>query len=1260
MKKIVQAILLFIPYLLFSQSMTLDWEENKIIYAGEDSVEVLSFAGAAYTNASFLPYYNYRERLNADEAQNYDYSFNLTHLIFSEIDIDTFIDIKSIPEEFQIDGKVTSSRQDYALEAWLLPFKYKDGKLYRLESFELEINKDRKIKLKSASTWFADNSLLATGNWYKVAVKKDGIYKLSYSQLRDMGVDPAKVAVFTKIPGMEPTLIQNYIDDIKEIAIYDGGDYILFYAQGPNTWNYNSSSGMYEHEQHLFWNENYYFITSDVGEAKRITARTEPTGTSSRTYTTFVDYDFYEPEESNIGHSGREWYSDGITSGNSIEHTFSFDNVVASTAKVGVRVLAESYSLSNYLTINIDGNSKGNITLGKVSSEGTSNLLQYRSATYDFTPSGNSVEVQMSYSSQENLAKGYIDYFRVELSRELSLENSYLLFRNKPVVDDLVNYEISNTTANTLVWDVSNAYDVKSISASINANKTTFLTDGTAIQKFVAVNIGASFSSPSLIGSVENQNLHATPVPDMVILTDETFMSVAEDLADIHRERDGMDIFITTQDKIFNEFSGGKADVSAIRWFMKMLYDKSADTDKFKYLLLLGDGSYNNRLYEKGTDVSVEPSRIMTYQSIESINGSVTYVSDDYYGLLDDDEGNEAKNSSTGETNIEQYDKVDIGIGRIPINSVSEGDDVVTKIETYLDNVKRNTWKNRVCFIADDEDSNRHLNDAEELAEKVRRENPGIAVKKIYLDAFEQIKESNGHSYPDAKKLSDKYLDEGTLIWSYTGHGSPSSLSGEKLMYISDINAMENLANLPLWVTATCDFCPYDHNDELSGGESVFLNPIGGGIALFTTTRLVYSSSNLTITRNFYGYVLASVNGEKHRLGDVSRLTKQATGTGANKRKFALIGDPALQLVFADADWEVMTDSINGEDIALFSDTLQSLSKMTVSGHIAKSDGSVDTDFNGLLYPIVYDKISELNTLANDDDSNETSFLMWNSILYSGKTTVDNGRFTFSFILPKDMDYTSGKGRIEYYATSDEVEANGYYEDFYLGGFNYGFESDTVGPALEMYMNSPSFSDGDAVNPNPMLIANVSDISGINTSGNAIGHDITIKLNDDPNTIEVINTSYTTRAGDFTQGTIAYSLKDLDVGTHTLQLKVWDMQNNSSTAEITFKVKNDVLPVISSVYSYPNPVSLSSGDKVHFVAEHDRPDKTVTVMLDIFDVYGKTLYKSSEYYYSSTNEIYFDWQPLTSLNSGLYFYRITIDDGFEQSVGKTQKLLLTD
>ncbi len=1263
-------LLFFVPHILLSQAVTLKWLPDDVLLVGKDNVEVAAFEGGQYIDGSFFPYYVYSRKLTKEEGEHFEYDVSISNLSFSAAKSTALDDrVGDLSVDFEVISHVASARRQYTLEVFILPLKAENGKVSRLEEFELNIQAKPKPMMRtarSAAAWFVNKSVLADGNWTKVAVKKTGIYKLTYNQLAEMGVRPESVAVFTTTPGKLPTMIQDYVDDLVEIPIYDADDYILFYAQSQDVWNYDATTNKYVHTLHPFWNENYLFITSDAGEKKRIKPRPLPEGISTKTYTSFVDYDFFDAQDHSIANSGQDWHSPKILDGEVCTHTFSFPDITDEQGLMTMKLAARSiqYETGDYgshvMTTYIDDYLQENITLPEVKDNDGALMARQTTRHYTFTPTSNNITAKMAFQSAEKTANGFVDYFTVEVKRKLKFNGKSLLFRNKPMADTtLVTYRLSEVSSLDQIWDLTNGLDVKSIPFSSGGTELSFKAESHLPQEFVALNTAADFPSPVIVGKVENQNIHGMATPNMVIITPREFIEVAEELAEVRRS-EGLDVFVTTQDKIFNEFSGGKPDVTAIRWLMKMFYDRS---EAFKYLLLFGDGDVNNRLYEDAS------SLVMTYQSVESLKRSEIYVSDDYFGLLDDDEGDETKTNTLDYhlSNIERKDRVDIGIGRIPIRSVAEGKIALAKIKHYKSNLKRTAWKNRVCILADDADNNTHVNHADELAEKIRAEHQGMAVKKVYLDAFNRIKESSTYLYPDAKKLSDQYLDEGVLIWGYSGHGSPKGLSAEKLIYLSDFDDMKNLSNLPLWVTATCDFCPYDHNDEVSAGERVLFNPAGGGIALFTTTRLVYASHNLTITKKFYSYILnTDSNGDKLRLGDVICLTKKDIGTDANKRKFCLIGDPSLRLVYPDERWSVETDSINYQHVDKyehpFLDTIKALSIMTISGYIAGADGAVDNDFNGVLYPTVYDKISTLKTLANetgDNGSQVKEFKLWDAILFNGKTEVENGRFKFSFLLPKDIKYTAGKGRIEYYATSEEVEANGFYENFHIGGFDQEFEQDTVGPEIKAYLNSSQFRNGDVVGPDPMLVAEIKDESGINTSGTSIGHDIMITLDKDPNTVEVINSAYTTHVGTYKEGRLSYQMKNLPEGDHTLTLRMWDMQNNSTSKTISFVVREDAPPEISHLYCFPNPYSISEGTTLRFSMEHDRPEKTLHVTLNVFDGAGRLVHATSEYAASSSNEVYFDWNPTESfLNAGVYFYRITIDDDRQVSTGKTEKLLL--
>ncbi len=1258
MKKLIQLLaFIILPYSLIAQSVVIEWLDNDVRYFGNDTIEILSFQDAQYIDGTSIPYYYYSKHLSEEEANNYEYEANISNASSSLLTDISIIDTSSLQSNYKVISHVSSSRHDYTLEIYILPLRKKTGVISRLDSFQLNISTTPVIKNKSlsslkSSSYFADNSVLASGTWVKVAVDETGIYKLTYDDLSSMGITPEKVSVFTSLPGKLYTMIDDYVDDLQEIAIYDNGSYILFYGQSQDVWNYNSSSKQYVHTQHPFWNTNYYFITSDAGKQKRISTASTPSGTSTKTYTTYDDYDFVEPEESNfsaisdeVAVSGDDWYSNFLYNGESYTHIFSFDNIVKESSTMKMDILARSLDYTPKITTYIDDQSQESVSFSTTSNSSGAKIAYEKTRTYTFIPTSEEISAKATFSCSSSTAFGLVDYFSVFVKRYLIFSDKYLFFRNKPTSDDIVTYEISNASSVSLLWNVSDAFNVTSINTSLSGSTLSFNTVGNECDEYVAINTSVEFSKPTVVETVSNQNIHGTDVPDMVIVTVDELKEVAEKIADIHSD---LDVLILSQNEIFNEFSGGKADVTAIRWMCKMFYDRSEDDDKFKYLLLLGDGDVNNRMYED--DCSI----VMTYQSDESLAQSTTYVSDDYFGLLDDSEGN----------SIGQYDRVDIGIGRIPINSVREGEEVVNKLKTYIANKKRATWKNSVCFVADDDSG--YQENADDIAEKIRQNYQAFSVKKVYLDAFNQESEANGDYYPEAKELSDKYINEGTLIWTYVGHGSPTTLAVEKIMYLSDVNSFNNIANLPFWVTATCDYCPYDNNDEETSGERILLNPDGGGIGTFSTTRIVYSNDNYTMTNSLFNYILGHnpETNEKWTIGDAVRLAKKSIGTGVNKRKYVLIGDPALKLSYPDSRWSVETDSINYCYVDKYenpyTDTIKALSKMSVCGYIEQLDGSIDTDFNGTVYITIYDKISELTTLQNDDDaSSPMTFDMWNSVIFNGKSIVTNGRFNLSLIVPKDIDYTVGNGRIEYYATSDDVEANGYYEDFNIGGFNSDYTLDTIGPEVELYMNSTTFKDGGEVNSDPMLIAILSDESGINTSDNSIGHDITIKLNNDPSTITSINSSYTTNSETYKKGTVNYQLTDLDDGEYTLTFKVWDVQNNSTTKNINFVVNKDVDPKISSIVCYPNPLSLSSDDYIYFKVNHDRPEATLKLTLEIFDCTGRVVYNESQNSYSSSDNVVFNCSPTSiSLKYGLYFYRIKMDDGNRVSKGKSERLLV--
>ncbi|MCJ7820544.1 MAG: type IX secretion system sortase PorU, partial [Bacteroidales bacterium] len=673
------------------------------------------------------------------------------------------------------------------------------------------------------------------------------------------------------------------------------------------------------------------------------------------------------------------------------------------------------------------------------------------------------------------------------------------------------------------------------------------------------------------------------------------FIPYAERLAEMHLSDDGTTSLIVTPRQIYNEFSGGIPDAVAIRNFVRMVHEKGkASSIPLKYLLLFGDGSYENK-----TPPPLNTSFIPTWQSVNSHVGVLSFTSDDFYGLLDDGEG-------------EADGLLDIGIGRLPVTDTTGAGIVTRKIGSYLLTPAFGSWKNILCMVADDEDGNLHMTDAESLSAQAYASAPPLTVDKIYLDAYRQETSVTGNSYPDAVAAINDRIASGCLIFNYVGHGSETGLAHERVVRTDNINSWKNRGMLPLFITATCEFSRFDDveinpasgviTSRTSAGEMVLLNPAGGGIALMSTTRVVWSAPNFTLNRNIYDYAFSTAeDGRSMRMGDIIRLAKISSGTGMNKRNFLLLGDPALRLAWP-VSGIVVTDSINNVSVEMVTDTLKALSVITVSGHIEGSDGSLMTGFNGTVEPVVHDKSFSVNTLGNDGGS-IMSFPVSGNIIFSGTTQVKNGLFSFSFIVPLDINYTFGQGRVTYYAHNENVDLNGTYTGLVVGGFSEININDTDGPDIRLFMNDTLFTAGGITDTSPTLLALISDDSGINATGAGIGHDIIAWLDDDQSGAVSLNSHFRTDIGGHQSGSLKYQLLVPDKGEHTVSLRAWDNLNNPSVATLRFVVETSGMFRLTDLLCYPNPAVADA----RFSAGHNRPDTEIAVTITVYSTSGTAL-----------------------------------------------------
>ena len=1094
------------------------------------------------------------------------------------------------------------------------------------------------------------NSVLASGNWYKIAVQQDGIYKISYSNLSDLGINTSNLScsdirIFGNGGGMLPKLNSDFRHDwlqenvIKVVdnnsnGIFESGDYILFYGQSPDRWNYNETDSRYHHQKNLFSRKTYYFITTDLeGGGKRIASTN--TQNFDVSVTEFDDYAFHEQDLENFIKSGAQWYGEKFDLTSSYSFNFSFPNLVQSNpVYVKTAVAARSFSSSNFI-IKANSTTLQSISVAQVDPYYTADYAKLSSNATTFTGNAN-MEISVSYNQPQNTSVGWLNYLELNARRQLKMSGNQMLFRDIQSVADSVNakFIISNATSSISIWDVSNPVNVRERNTDFSSNQTSFIAPTDSLKEYLAFN-GNSYYSTELIGKISNQNLHGSEVDvEYVIVSHPDFLSAANDLAQYHDQKDGIKTIVVTPQEIYNEFSSGSQDITAIRDFLRMFYKKP--NNKLKYLLLFGDASYDP-LSRILSNTNFVPS----FQSNNSVSPTQSYVTDDYFGLLDDSEGNFAN------------DLVDIGIGRFPVKTLTEANDMVDKVKNYNGKMAIGDWRNKVTFIADDgdaDDGNTHMWQADSLANIIDDNYKKINIKKIYLDAFTQEATPGGPRSPDAQEAITESVEKGTLLINYSGHGGELGWTKERILEVGQINKWENKNNLPLFVTATCEFSRFDDPARTSAGEYAFLNKNGGAIALLSTTRLVYASPNYQLNKQFVKVLFEKENGELPRLGDLFRQTKVASGTALNNRNFTLLGDPALCLAYPDLN--VSTTVI--------SDTISALGEVTISGQIENENRTLATNFNGFVFPTVYDKQEILRTLGQES-STPMPYRSQNNILHKGKASVSGGNFSFSFVVPKDIAYNFGSGRISYYAVSNDslTDASGFDSSFTIGGTSANITADFDGPEIELFINNEQFISGGMTNEDPLLFALLNDFSGINTVGNGIGHDIVAILDDETNQSISLNDYYSADTDSYKSGRVSYPFYDLERGYHTLRLKVWDVFNNSTEKEINFYVTDAEDFTLSDLFNYPNPFK----DNTKFYFQHNRAGEFLDIELQIFDLSGRIVATIKDNIYDNGYRIGpINWNGTTNsgekLGAGIYVYRFNVkaEDGTLES--KAEKLII--
>lgn len=1134
-----------------------------------------------------------------------------------------------------------------------------NNELVKLVSFNIRINSvskkgaDRIILSKKT---VKSNSVLSSGNWIKISVKNSGIYKITYSELQSNGLNNlSNISVWGNGGKSLPYLNnQTSPDDLNPIPIYlekgsDGifnqGDYILFYAEGPKNYKYNSSVDMWTEEQHPYSTKAHYFLTTDQVQniITNVSEPAVPANYSTNVYDAIVTF---EKNDTNLVKSGREWFGDIFDLTTTRNYNTNLSNPeIGSTLKVWLRAASRSSASTSY-EVKLNSSSLGLLPLNAVSiGDDLADVVSVNSQVFNSTTPLSNISIDLIYSKSNSTSVGWLDFLTVNARQQLVYNNSQLQFRDTKSVGsgNVTEFTLHNANQNIQIWDITDINQAKIVLTQLSGSSLKFK-DSTAILKQYIAFETVNTLSVSFEGSVSNQNLHGLNQPDMVIVTHKNFISQAQELASIHETNDGLSVAVVTNEQVYNEFSSGNPDVSAIRNLMRMFYQRANNEEELpRYLLLFGDGSYNN-ISTKSNNTNY----VLTYQSERSISSIQSFVTDDYFGLLDTNEG-------------EADGLLDIGVGRFPVRTTDEANLVIEKIKQYISCDNIGLWQNQLCFIGDDEDGNIHMQDANTLSDYIRTNHPEYNVQKIFFDAYNQVTSSAGSTYPDANKAINTTINNGALLVNYTGHGNERWLSHEKVIMLNDVLSWKNFQSLSLFVTATCEFSRFDDYNQTSTGEWVLLSPNGAGIALLTTTRVVYSNPNFVLNYNFIKNIFAKKGTENtyNTLGDLVKITKNLSGSGYNKRNFTLLGDPALKLRYPKYNMELL--EINGIPINEEADTLKALSKINLTGQVVDLNGKIAPNFTGTATITVFDKVKNITTLANDG-GNPMTFETRDNIIYRGNATVYDGKFSLDFVVPKDISYQFGTGKISLFATNTTETAIGSNEALIVGGISSNPTIDNAGPKIELYLNDENFKNGGICDPNPKLYIKLYDESGINTTGIGIGHDLMATLSSSTDNIQKfnLNSYYQSELDDFKKGRIEYQLSNLSSGVKKVKVKAWDIYNNSSEAEISFNVTSGNTLLVKNFISYPNPFS----DNTNMYFEHNQPDASFNVEVQVYNFSGMLVKKILFNEQNSGNYRIgpIIWNGLNNnggrLGRGVYICRLIVKSSTGETAQLQQKLVI--
>lgn len=1051
------------------------------------------------------------------------------------------------------------------------------------------------------------------------------------------GIDPHNLQLFGGQNGMLPQLNSAArIYDLRQVAMYevgltdghfDHGDYLLFFGKGPDRYELDPATGTFTYENNLYTDKSYYFLTVGGTAGLRITEKADMAGTFP-TVSEYDYFDIYENDQTSLLHSGRNWYGERFGSTLSYTVRFPIAGILPnSELKLITSVVGSSTGTSVFkFMINdvlVSSQSAPSIPGTPFTEVGTAVMdTVIVDASQVSAPTRTDQDVKISFSKEGvETASGYLDYVLIQARRSLVVPGNQFIFSSLKSLDQPVTRYVITSSSNVHVWDVVDPFEpVDQLFQSDPGGGTiSFATSSTQLHTFVSFLL--SNGAPVYEGEVPNQNLKGIGATDLLVISHPEFLSEATRFAAYRSGHSGIQVTVVTTDQVYNEFSGGKQDVTALRDLVKFLYDKGVG---LKNVMLFGRGSYDYK-----NKLSFNKNFIPIYQSRNSLDPLATFASDDYLGFLETNEGNWREVSPV------DLHTMEVGVGRIPVKKLEEATAWVNKVIAY-ETSNWGPWRKRILLTADDGDGNLHQSQAQQLSDSLESTHPEAEIRKLFLDAFDQIGVPNNQSSPAARNALTSAVSDGMGIINFTGHGSELQWMQEHILDQLSFDEWKPGKRFPFLVTATCEFGRHDDPGLISTAELSLFRANSGSIGLLTTARPVYSSTNFMLNRVFYQSLFTRSSGLFQDWGSVFRLTKNNSISGVYNRNFALLGDPSMLPPLGSA--QVSIDNVT--NMTSGSDTLKALSSVRIQGSVSQL-GVPDNQYSGVVQLTLFNK--RTTHVTKGDENPPFTYTLRDDALFRGNASVQAGQFEIEFIIPKEIDPAVNTGMIGLYVSPNGTDRDGLGSQtgIKVGAAEANTGTDITGPTIELFMGDTTFISGGLTGSSSRVIAILSDEHGIDISTFNPQNDILAKLDD--GTAVSLNTYYRADLNNFKRGKVDYPVEGLTPGHHTLTLSATDTYGNTSSATIAFTVSDSPGIQIEQWLNYPNPFSTST--VFHF--KHNRAGEDLEADVTIFDRLGRVVLSNTYQIGSSTYKVDLPpWDGTTpdgnKLTGGLYLMKLTV------------------